>query len=253
MRHAQSKANAAGIIVSHIANDRQGDYGLTEHGRQQAHAAAQGCGLPGDTVIYSSEFARARETAQVMRAHLGAPEVIIAEALRERRFGQWEGSAAVNYARVWAADETDPRHADGNVESAAAVLDRATAFIAELERRHCGRDILLVSHGDTLQILQAGFSGVDPSRHRTLPHLATAEIRQLRLSQGTAGKCLASGLSVAGQGVGAAQGARHPVRAGHVADEAGGIGAGHSGGGDVQRAGRGSPQHRDGMGGGAEG
>jgi len=30
------------------------------------------------------------------------------------------------------------------------------------------------------QILQAGFAGVDPSRHRRLPHLATAEIRQLR-------------------------------------------------------------------------
>jgi broad specificity phosphatase PhoE len=185
MRHAQSKANAAGIIVSCIENDRHGDYGLTEYGRQQALAAAQGCGLPGDTVIYSSDFARARQTAQVMRAYLGAPQVVIAEALRERCFGHWEGSAAVNYARVWAADETDPDYADGDVEPAAAVLDRATGFIARLERRHRDRDILLVSHGDTLQILQAGLSGVDPSRHRSLPHLATAEIRQLRLRQGT--------------------------------------------------------------------
>ena len=182
MRHAQSKANSCGIIVSRIENDRQGDYGLTEHGRQQALAGAQSCGLPGDTVIYSSDFSRARQTAEVVRAHLGAPEVVIAEALRERRFGHWEGSATGNYARVWAADETDPGHADGDVEPAAAVLDRATAFIAQLERRHRGRDILLVSHGDTLQILQAGFSGVDPSRHRSLPHLATAEIRQLRLT-----------------------------------------------------------------------
>ncbi len=67
--------------------------------------------------------------------------------------------------------------ADGNVEPAAAVLDRATALIAQLERQHCSRDILLVSHGDILQILQAGFSGMDPSKHRLLPHLATAEIR----------------------------------------------------------------------------
>jgi probable phosphoglycerate mutase len=187
MRHAQSKANAAGIIVSRIENDRQGDYGLTEYGRQQALAAARACGLPPNTVIYSSDFARARQTAQVMRAQLGAPEVVIAEALRERCFGRWEGSSAVNYARVWAADEIDPGHADGNVEPAAAVLDRATAFIAQLERRHCGRDVLLVSHADTLQILQAGLSGVDPSRHRSLPHLATAEIRRLRLRQGTTG------------------------------------------------------------------
>jgi len=186
MRHAQSKANVAGVIVSRLENDRQGDYGLTEHGREQALTAAQGCGLPGDTIIYSSGFARARQTAQVMRAYLGAPEVVIAEALRERCFGDWEGSAADNYARVWAADETEPGHPDGNVEPAAAVLDRATAFIAQLERQYDGRDILLVSHGDTLQILLAGLSGADPSRHRSLPHLATAEIRQLRLSQGPA-------------------------------------------------------------------
>ena len=183
LRHAQSKANAAGIIVSRIENDRRGDYGLTEHGRQQALAAAEGCGLPADTIIYSSDFSRARQTAQVVREHLGTAEVVIAEALRERRFGQWEGSPTASYARVWAADEKDPWHSDGDVEPVAAVLDRATAFIADLERRYSGRDILLVSHGDTLQILQAGFLGADPARHRALPHLDTAEIRQLRLGQ----------------------------------------------------------------------
>jgi len=196
MRHAESKANAGGIIVSCIENDRKSDYGLTEHGRQQALAAAQDCGLHEDTVICSSDFSRAKQTAEVVRAHLGAPEVVIAEALRERHFAHWEGSATGNYARVWAADETDPSHADGSVEPAADVLDRVSAFIVQLERQHCGRHILLVSHGDTLQILQAGFSGVDPSRHRSLPHLALAEIRQLRLRRGTTGNCLASGLHV---------------------------------------------------------
>jgi glucosyl-3-phosphoglycerate phosphatase len=181
MRHGQSKANARGIIVSCIANDRRGDYGLSEPGRQQAVAAARSCGLPGNTVICSSDFSRARQTAEVVRAYLGAPEVVIAEALRERYFGEWEGSATGNYARVWAADEVNPCCAGGNVEQAAAVLDRSTAFIADLERRYSGRDILLVSHGDTLQILQAGFLRMNPSQHRCLPELKTAEIRQLRL------------------------------------------------------------------------
>jgi len=181
MRHGQSKANARGIIVSRIENDRRGDYGLSELGRQQALAAARGCGLPGNTVICSSDFSRARQTAEIVRAHLGAPEVVIAEALRERCFGDWEGSATGNYAWVWAADETNPGHAGGNVEPAVAVLDRSTAFIVDLERRYSGHDILLVSHGDTLQILRAGFLRMNPSQHRSLPQLKTAEIRQLRL------------------------------------------------------------------------
>ena len=65
-----------------------------------------------------------------------------------------------------------------------AVLDRATGLVADLERRYVGRDILLVSHGDTLQILQAGFLRMDPAAHRRLPPLRIAEIRALRLGEG---------------------------------------------------------------------
>jgi broad specificity phosphatase PhoE len=182
MRHGQSKANVAGVIVSRVDTDRRGDYGLSEPGRQQVLAAARDCGLPGDTVICSSDFSRARETAEIVRAQLGPAPVVIAAALRERSFGAWEGSSSGNYAQVWAADEANPDDPDGNVEPAAAVLDRMSELVVDLDRRYSGRDILLVSHGDPLQILQAGFLRIDPSRHRSLPALETAEIRQLRLA-----------------------------------------------------------------------
>jgi hypothetical protein len=45
------------------------------------------------------------------------------------------------------------------------------------------------------------------------------------------------GQAVAGQGVGPAQRVGQPVPAGHLPDKAGGVGAGHPGGGDVQRPG----------------
>jgi broad specificity phosphatase PhoE len=189
MRHGQSRANVAGIIVSRIESDQRGDYGLSELGQAQALEAARACGLSRDTVIFSSDFSRARQTAEIVRAHLGAPEVNLSEALRERSFGDWEGSATDNYARVWAADETNSAQ-PGGVEPAAAVLDRTTALIADLERRYSGRHILLVSHGDTLQILQAGFLRISPARHRRLPGLQTAEIRPLRLSQRAVGNRL---------------------------------------------------------------
>jgi broad specificity phosphatase PhoE len=196
MRHGQSKANEAGVIVAAIESDRRGDYGLSEAGLRQARAAADACGLPADTVICSSDFARARQTAEIVRARIGAAEVTAAEALRERCFGDLEGDTVASYARVWEADEAHEADQAGRankadqegaghplgVEPAAAVLDRVTALVADLERRYAGRDILLVSHGDTLQILEAGFLRLDPSRHRRLAPLATAEIRELRLA-----------------------------------------------------------------------
>jgi glucosyl-3-phosphoglycerate phosphatase len=181
MRHGQSKANEAGVIVATIESDRRGDYGLSELGLRQARAAADACGLPADTVICSSDFSRARETAEIVRARLGAADVIVTEALRERCFGDLEGATVASYARVWATDAAGGGPVAG-VEPAAAVLDRVTALVAELERQHPGRDILLVSHGDTLQILQAGFLRLDPSLHRRLPPLGTAEIRELHLA-----------------------------------------------------------------------
>jgi probable phosphoglycerate mutase len=182
MRHGQSKANARGIIVSRIETDAGGDYGLTELGCRQVRNAALASSLPAGTVICSSDFARAAQTADIMRAHLRSPDVVIAEALRERCFGRWEGLAAGNYEAVWAADAAGAGHAADGVEPAPCVLDRVTAFIAGLEREHSGQHILLVAHGDTLQILQAGFARMDPARHRSLPHLGTAEIRQLHLA-----------------------------------------------------------------------
>ena len=186
MRHGESKANAAGVIVSSIETDRSGDWGLSEAGRRQALEAARECGLGAGTVICSSDFSRARETAEIVRAELGADEVILAPALRERSFGEWEGTGVANYSRVWTADQADAGHPAGGVEPAAAVLDRATALVADLERQYRGRDILLLSHGDTLQILEAGFLRMDPSSHRQLPHLDTAQIRELRLKEGPA-------------------------------------------------------------------
>ena len=57
--------------------------------------------------------------------------------------------------------------------------------VAVVERIDAERDgrwlVLLVAHGDVLQILQAGFAGRDPREHRSLPHLPTATLRALEV------------------------------------------------------------------------
>ena len=178
MRHGESKANAAGLIVSSIGADRGGDYGLTGAGRGQALAAARASGLPAGTLICASDFARASQTAAIVAGCVGADGVTLAPELRERYFGDLDGGSVAGYQRVWAADEAGGAPVAG-AEPAAAVFERAAALVTALEVRYAGRDVLLVSHGDTLQILLAGFAGLDPARHRRLAPLGTAEIRPL--------------------------------------------------------------------------
>jgi len=182
MRHGESKANLKGIIISHPKNGTHIDYALSEHGKEQARESAAKSHLSSKTVLFSSDFSRAVETAQIVQGILGASDVHTTELLRERRFGDWERTPNSNYARVWKLDKDDANHTDDNVESVNSVLERATRLIVELEEKYSNKDILLISHGDTLQILQTGFQKVPPTEHRSLTHLETAEIRPVALA-----------------------------------------------------------------------
>jgi probable phosphoglycerate mutase len=181
LRHGESLANRAGIIIS---DPQVGvpEYGLTETGRQQVYRSLQQQPGPDHrTQIYSSDFRRARETAMIVQEVLATTRpMAYSPALRERYFGAWEHTATAHYARVWAEDQRNPWHDTNAVESAAAVLDRTTALVLTLEQTFQDQTILLVAHGDVLQILQTGFHKLSPACHRHLPHLQPAELRELR-------------------------------------------------------------------------
>jgi broad specificity phosphatase PhoE len=104
------------------------------------------------------------------------------ERLRERNFGDLELGPDSAYEEVWQRDELDPAGAYRAVESVNHVMTRVTALIADFEQRYAQQSLLLVSHGDALQILQTAFARREASTHRQLIHLQTAEIRQLMLA-----------------------------------------------------------------------
>jgi len=188
-RHGKSEANQLGIILSH-PSEAVPKYGLTEEGRARVKTAAKQALadhlLDENTVIISSDFKRAVETANITRAELGANPIQLTERLRERSFGSHEGKSNERYQLVWNDDANDPTHTHESVESVESVLERATSIILEQEKKHEGLTFLLVSHGDTLQILQTAFSDIGSAKHRSLPHLNNAEIRELVLTRSEA-------------------------------------------------------------------
>ena len=187
LRHGRSLANEEQLIISH-PDDGVPRYGLAAVGREQiaraVEEAREAYGLDESTVIMSSDFARARETAEIAGRLLGTNEIIVTLHLRERFFGAWDKQHTRNYAKVWSDDAANPDHKHNDVESTSEVLARTTCLIKNLEDAYTGRKILLISHGDALQILQTAFEGVPSSHHRLLPHLETGEVRQLHLKAG---------------------------------------------------------------------
>lgn len=178
------EANSIDIIVSDPEIGVR-NYGLTIEGRDQVHtsvrrAKARGL-LNAATIIITSDFKRARESAEIASEILGSKPIKALE-LRERFFGRFERGPTKWYDDVWRDDENNPDHTNGDVESANSVLDRTTSLIYQLEARWENMTFLLVSHGDALQILETGFHKLPASEHRSLPHLDAGEIRELTLS-----------------------------------------------------------------------
>lgn len=187
-RHGHSLANAGGKIVSSLENGVKPEYTLSSQGegevRESALRAKTSGLLDSDVIIVSSPFSRCRRTAEIIKEVLGYDgEIIFDERLRERGFGDHEMTSNENYAVVWRSDKNDPHHTESSVESAAAVQARTLELVKELDNRFPGKKIILVSHGDALQILETGMRGLSPAVHRDLEHLQTAEIRPLDFVQ----------------------------------------------------------------------
>lgn len=180
MRHGHSEANAAGIIIS-APEWGVAQYGLSAKGADQvAESLTAKHGLDQTTRVVSSDFKRARETAEMVIKALECRYPMIEDnRLRERFFGGYDRGSDLVYPKMWDLDRIDPSHTENDVESANAVMARVTELVVELDGLYCDSTILLVAHGDILQILQTAFARQDASRHREQKHLETAEIRQL--------------------------------------------------------------------------
>jgi broad specificity phosphatase PhoE len=132
------------------------DIELNDLGRRQAQSLAQELTDVELDAIYSSDLARARQTAEAVAA-THALEVTFDPRLRERSFGSWEGLTREDI------DELPPgsRH-DG--ESDEEVRKRVLAAIDEIAAAHPGEQVLVVSHGGALNALWHHALGVRVER-----------------------------------------------------------------------------------------
>lgn len=209
IRHGESTANVRKLVVSDPKYGMLG-FGLTEKGKTQMEEKArkflfqqkirrkQLANVIGEeaaakrlemdvltddnTIVLSSDFKRALETANIFTNVVGLKIPQTSKALRERFFGEYDMMEGNIYPNVWDLDKRNYAHRDRGVESVSQVLHRSTGLIKIIEKVRSGKNIFLVAHGDVGQILESGFRKRDPALHRGLPHLKNAEIREMWLN-----------------------------------------------------------------------
>lgn len=157
IRHGQSEGNAERRFGGHTATP------LSPRGRRQAQALARALKDEELTAIYSSDLARALETAQPLANLTGLP-VNATNAFRERSVGVMEGltfeNAAQQHPEQYAALlRRDFEHVLTGGESYRQLLDRAWQKLDEIIAENQGGKIAVFSHTGTICILALHLMG----------------------------------------------------------------------------------------------
>ena len=175
IRHGQSKGNAERRFGGHTATP------LSARGHKQAEATARTLKSESITAIYSSDLARAMETAKPLAKMTGLP-VNGTSAFRERDVGVMEGltfeDAAQQHPEQYAALlRRDFDYVLMGGESYRQLLDRARQKLDEIIEEHRGGRIAVFSHTGTICILALHLMGA----------LDAPELKPVWISSGNCG------------------------------------------------------------------
>ncbi|SFE90894.1 probable phosphoglycerate mutase [Paenibacillus algorifonticola] len=155
VRHGNTDWNKLGKIQG------QTDIPLNERGIAQAVALANRLSedqTPWDAVI-ASDLQRARETARIIADKLDIPLLAPDERLRERFYGDIEGTTEQERIARWGEQW---RHAEVGQESDETVRVRGRSFVEEWRQSNPQGRLLVVTHGSFLaQLLDELCSGLD--------------------------------------------------------------------------------------------
>jgi len=138
-RHGETEENAKGILQGHQPGK------LNEKGILQAKKLAEKLKNEEVVAIYSSDLARASDTAkEIHKIHPDA-RIIFVEELREKNQGSLTGKL------IKEIDWNKPR----DTEKREAMIERAKKILDLAYKEHPKETVLFVSHGGLIQILMS--------------------------------------------------------------------------------------------------
>ena len=162
VRHGETDWNADGRLQGHT------DRPLSDFGRRQARQLAEELAEEKLDAIYASDLSRARETAEIVAARLGA-DVLPVRDLREIDVGEWEGL-------TW--PEIEARYPEGarswrergygweSGESYEQLGERVVAALTQIAADHPEERVLVVGHGGTIRATRAFIEGLSVPESR---------------------------------------------------------------------------------------
>ncbi|MBM3224037.1 MAG: histidine phosphatase family protein [Candidatus Tectomicrobia bacterium] len=165
VRHGATDWNHSGRIQGHM------DVPLNETGRAQARLASRRLAAVGATALYSSDLARAAETAQII-GHSTGLQVTQRPGLREIHFGVWQGLSSPEIRErdpeVYAARRANPYDvAPAGAETWRNFYARALQTVEEILAQTDAERLIMVTHSGVCTVMGLRALGFDCTGKRT--------------------------------------------------------------------------------------
>ena len=168
VRHGETMANKTQLVLG------TSDVPLTELGRDQAKAAAQKISLmePSPTILFSSPYQRAKETAGYISNVIGLNPIFI-DGLKEMNSGEMEGIKASEmddkypeYMKNWRRDHSTARPPGG--ETLEEVHSRAWKSILNIFNEYDESLVVVVAHLFPIQGILCNVLGIKSNNFEKL-------------------------------------------------------------------------------------
>lgn len=166
MRHGEAEHNTLDIV----SNDPDYPHHLTEKGKGQSLEAGKDLKNKKIDAIYCSPFLRTRETAQIIAKEIGFDESKIKfdDRLREFDFGDFHLKPFSEYLNFEKSNMKEYGDKIPGGESYQDSKNRVGDFMYEIDSKHKGENILIVTHGIFLEVLPAVLDGADAKKSKQI-------------------------------------------------------------------------------------
>lgn len=182
MRHGETDWNRDLRFQGHA------DRPLNETGREQARAIAEELAREQIDAIYTSDLARARETAELIAERARVP-FILEPQLREIDVGEWQGLTHPEIEERFPDGMRNWRergHGWEDGETYDELADRVLAAIDRIVQTHPDGRVVVVGHGGTIRAIRAYVDDSTVAEHRRqLPPVSNCEVFRIGAENGT--------------------------------------------------------------------
>lgn len=159
MRHGEAESNVKNIISGVCADPHH----LTEKGKKQVLSTAKELKKGKEIdLIYASPFLRTHETAEIVAKTIGydPKKIIFDERLSEINSGVFDCGPIEKYRAYFSSLEEKFVKRPENGENLLDVRSRVMNVLDEIDRKHEGKHVLIVTHEYDIWMLLSGSAGL---------------------------------------------------------------------------------------------